>query len=100
MISSPPASTRHRRRAGRRADGTVEPHAVAQGDAVDLEPGRVARRRAEGVALDRAEPEALTLVEAQVADVRRGGGHDHLDGRFDCREIDGGPHELSTDAAA
>ena len=58
----------------------VEPDPVAQLDPVDLDPGRVAVRGRERVALDRAHPEAEPLVEAQVAGVRRAGGDaQHLD---------------------
>src|SRR3954470_4500995 len=55
----------------------VEPDPIAQLDPVDDRPGRVAGGGGEGVPLDGPQAESATLVEAQVADVGRGGGHDH-----------------------
>src|SRR3954468_14317557 len=51
------------------AEGAIQPDAVAQLDAVDLETRLVAGLRDECVALDGAHPEAEPLIEPQVADV-------------------------------
>ncbi len=80
--------------------GHVEPDTIAHRDPVGLKVGRVAGRGRERVAFDRAHPEAEALVEAEVPDVRRRGGHDERRAALVAGEGDRGRHQRAADAAA
>src|SRR5207247_1135360 len=76
-----------------RVHGPVQPDPVSQLDAVDEQARRVAGGGGEGVSFDRSHPEALPLVEAQVADVGGRGGDQDQPHALGCGQVDGGLDE-------
>ena len=79
------------------SEGLHEPDPVAQWDAVDHQVVRVAGLGPERVAIDPAETEATSLVEAQVSDVGRSGRHDQPGVSSGAQRGDGVVDQLSPD---
>jgi hypothetical protein len=82
------------------AERQIEPDAVAELDPVDARPRGVARRDREGVALDRAHPEAVLLVEAKVVEIGGRGRDAHGPARLFSRQLDRLREQGPPDAAA
>jgi hypothetical protein len=76
-----------------------QPHAIANGNAIDIQ-GGIATLGGEDISLDAIHPEAEALVETEIPDIGRRRGHQHLSRAGRERAIEGRTHQRRPDPLA